>query len=65
MTSTRVCKLLFIYFNRKALSREGAVRDAEDFAAYVKWLDSLNEEEEQEKQQQAQQQEQQQEQEVL
>jgi hypothetical protein len=54
MTSTRVRKLLFIYFNRKALSREGAVRDAEDFAAYVKWLDSLNEEEEQEKQQQEQ-----------
>jgi hypothetical protein len=35
-------------------------RDAEDFAAYVKWLDSLNNEEEQEKQQQQQQQQQEQ-----
>ncbi|WIA40592.1 hypothetical protein OEZ86_013932 [Tetradesmus obliquus] len=56
------------YFNRKALIRDGAleqcvtgaVRDAEDFAAYVKWLDSLNDEEEQEKQQQQQQQQEQQ-----
>ncbi|WIA08831.1 hypothetical protein OEZ85_008252 [Tetradesmus obliquus] len=46
------------YFNRKALIRDGAVRDAEDFAAYVKWLDSLNDEEEQEKQQQQQQEQQ-------
>uniref|UniRef100_A0A383W273 HAT C-terminal dimerisation domain-containing protein n=1 Tax=Tetradesmus obliquus TaxID=3088 RepID=A0A383W273_TETOB len=60
MASARVRKLLFIYFNRKALSRDGAVRDAEDFAAYVKWLDSLNNEEEQEKQQQQQQQQQEQ-----
>ncbi|WIA33014.1 hypothetical protein OEZ86_006171 [Tetradesmus obliquus] len=60
MTSARVRKLLFIYFNRKALIRDGAVRDAEDFAAYVKWLDSLNDEEEQEKQQQQQQQQEQQ-----
>ncbi|WIA12184.1 hypothetical protein OEZ85_012342 [Tetradesmus obliquus] len=48
------------YFNCKALIRDGAVRDAEDFAAYVKWLDSLNDEEEQEKQQQQQQQQEQQ-----
>jgi hypothetical protein len=58
MTSKRVRKLLFIYFNRKALSRDGAVRDAEDFAAYVQWLDSVIEEEEQQEQQQQQQQEQ-------
>ncbi|WIA21603.1 hypothetical protein OEZ85_000789 [Tetradesmus obliquus] len=44
----------------EVLSRDGALRDEEDFAAYVKWLDSLNNEEEQEKQQQQQQQQQEQ-----
>ena len=55
MTSTRVRKLLFIYFNSKALSRDGAVRDAEDFAKYQEWLDSIIEDEEQQQQQQQQQ----------
>ena len=52
MTSTRVRKLLFIYFNSKALSRDGAVRDAEDFDKYQEWLDSIIEDERQQEQQQ-------------
>jgi hypothetical protein len=36
-----VRKLLFIYFNRKALLRDGAAVQADDFAAFEEWLDSL------------------------
>jgi hypothetical protein len=41
LSSTRVRKLLFIYFNRKALLRDGAAVQADDFAAFEEWLDSL------------------------
>lgn len=37
----RVRKLLFIYFNRRALLRDGAARSADDFDAFVEWLASI------------------------
>lgn len=43
LTNTRVNKLLFIYFNSRALERDGSARDADDFAAFVSWLCSLPE----------------------
>jgi hypothetical protein len=45
LTSTRVRKLLFVYFNRKALERDGATRSADDFAATQEWLESIDEQE--------------------
>jgi hypothetical protein len=42
LTNTRVRKLLFIYFSRKALLRDGAAVDADDFAAFEQWLTSLD-----------------------
>ena len=36
----------FIYFNRKALLRDGAAVDADDFAAFEEWLFSLSEQQE-------------------
>jgi hypothetical protein len=36
--------LLFVYFNRKALLRDGAARSADDFAAFQEWLESIPEE---------------------
>jgi hypothetical protein len=43
MTNSRVKKLLFIYFNRRALQRDGAAREADDLAAFADWLESLDE----------------------
>lgn len=40
MTHPRVKKLLFIYF-RRALLRNGAAHEADDFAALADWLESL------------------------
>jgi hypothetical protein len=41
LTSTRVRKLLFVYFNRRALLRDGEARSTEDFQAFVEWLSSI------------------------
>lgn len=38
LTNARVNKLLFIYFNSRALERNGASRDATDWQAFVDWL---------------------------
>lgn len=38
LINARVNKLLFIYFNSRALARDGATRDADDFAAFAEWL---------------------------
>ena len=43
LLNDRVRKLLFIYFNRRALKRDGAVRDAEDWVSFEEWLDSIEE----------------------
>ena len=44
LTNNRVRKLLFVYFNRKALLRDGQARDADDFAAFQEWMESIPEE---------------------
>ena len=47
LTNSRVRKLLFVYFNRKALLRDGDARNADDFAAFQEWLESIPEEQQQ------------------
>jgi hypothetical protein len=51
LATQRVRKMLYIYFNRRALLRDGAVRSADDFAAFQEWLESMPDEEEQQQQQ--------------
>jgi hypothetical protein len=50
LTNSRVRKLLFVYFNRKALLRDGDARNADDFAAFQEWLESIPEEQQQQQQ---------------
>jgi hypothetical protein len=52
LATQRVRKMLYIYFNRKALLRDGAVRSADDFAAFQEWLESIPDDEEEQQQQQ-------------
>lgn len=52
LTNNRVRKLLFEYFNRKALLRDGDARNADDFAAFQEWLESIPEEQQHQQQQQ-------------
>jgi hypothetical protein len=44
LTNSRVRKLLFVYFTRQALLRDGQAREADDFAAFQDWLESIPEE---------------------
>ena len=50
LTNSRVRKVLFVYFNRKALLRDGDARNADDFAAFQEWLESIPEEQQQQQQ---------------